>query len=110
MATKPATAPATEVPVTPADATQNTAKPRKKRTPGVKYTNIINSKYAPKNGEKPANPLDQLAETSKGGLKFPGVTFEKTIFGTIVKIPARQTALKDPTVRQIVEVLEDLYK
>jgi hypothetical protein len=110
MANKPHNTPTQSVPATPSDAVPNQAAPRKQRTPGIKYTKIINSKYVEHNGDVPTNPLDQLAETAKGGLKFPGVVFEKTIFGTIVKIPGRQTAIKNPTVRQVFEVLDEIYK
>lgn len=90
--------------------TPNTAAPKKARRKGVKYTNIVESTYKPPEDGKPQNPLDMKCKTVKGGLKFPGVVFENTIFGAIVKIPGKAVAIKEPTVRQLIEVLEDLYK
>lgn len=110
MANKANSTPTTTAPATPSDDVPNQAAPKKKRKPGVKYTKIMPSEYALVEGKQPTNPLDQLAEAVKGGLKFPGVIFEKTIMGVCVKIPARAAAIQAPTIRQLVKVLDELYQ
>ena len=109
MANKTNTPAPAAVPETTSDSVPNQAAPKKKRTPGVKYTKIIPSEYQQQNGKPPSNPLDQLAKAVKGGLKFPGVIFENTIMGVCVKIPGRGAAIQAPTIRQLVKVLDELY-
>lgn len=88
----------------------NTAAPKKTRKRGVKYTTLIESDFNKAKFEETKNPLDNVIQTVKGGLKFPGVVFETTILGSVVKIPARATAIKAPTLRQLVKVLDELYE
>jgi hypothetical protein len=90
--------------------TPNEAAPKKHRNKGVKYTTIVESEFKPPEDGKPQNPLDAPLVTTKGGCRFPGVIFESSMWGTIVKIPAKAVAIKSPTMRQLVKVLQDLYK
>jgi hypothetical protein len=89
--------------------TPNTAAPKKARTPSVKYTNVVQSAYKPDDNPDAMHPLDKPAITSRGGLKFPGVEFVTTPLGIYVDIPARQTRVINPTIRQLLKVLDDLY-
>jgi len=92
------------------EMTPNTAKPRKARSPSIKYSKVVESAYKPTENPEAMHPLDKPAVTSRGGLKFPGVEFESTVFGVLVRIPAKSTIVKNPTIRQLLEVLDELYK
>ena len=96
-----------EIPTDPTEANQ--AAPKKTRNKGVKYTTIVDSSYKTVDGAPPTNPLDQEIVTHRGGLEFPGVIFETTLLGSLVKIPAKCTAIKAPTLRQLVAELDKLY-
>lgn len=87
----------------------NEAAPKKARKTSIKYTKIVESSYKPTDNPDAMHPLDKPAITSRGGLKFPGVGFENNVLGIIVKIPARSTIIKNPTVRQLLSVLDELY-
>ena len=112
---KAATQPAPKTATTQADGTvthetPNSAAPKRKRSPSIKYTNIVESEYKPTDKPDAMHPLDKPAITVRGGLKFPGVEFESNVLGIIVKIPARSTIIKNPTIRQLLKVLDELYK
>src|SRR5438874_7094848 len=87
----------------------NQAAPKKTRKRGVKYTNIVESNFDSGVHIANGNPLDAPVETVRGGLRFGGVVFETTLLGTIVKIPAKATIIKSPTLRQLMKVIDDLY-
>lgn len=87
----------------------NTAAPKKSRKKGVKYTTVIESNFDKAVFDASQNPLDNVIKTRKGGLTFPGVVFETNILGSVVKIPEKATAIKAPTLRQLIKVLDDLY-
>ena len=90
--------------------TPNAAAPRKARSKPIKYDKIVESEYKPTDKPDTMHPLDKPAVTSRGGLKFPGVEFESNFLGIVVKIPAKNTVIKNPTVRQLLKVLDELYK
>lgn len=87
----------------------NTAAPKKTRRRGIKYTTLIESDFDSAKFAASQNPLDNVIQTVKGGLKFKGVVFETNLLGSVVKIPAKATAIKAPTLRQLINVLDDLY-
>lgn len=80
-------------------------KPKKKRTPGIKYkTRITTVPVGPTD-----NPLDQPAIPIRGGFKFPGLIFENTLAGCIVKIPAKAAYMVNPTIRELFTVLSETF-
>lgn len=93
-----------------ATMTPNQAAPKRAKRKPVKYTNIVESGYKPTDNPEAMHPLDKPAITSRGGLKFPGVEFEYNVLGVVVRIPAKATIVKNPTVRQLLRVLDELYK
>lgn len=103
--TTPATTPGVDTTQTP-----NTAAPKKQRAKSIKYEKVVESEYKPTDNPEAMHPLDKPAITSRGGLKFPGVEFESSLLGILVKIPARSTIIKNPTVRQLIKALDELYK
>jgi hypothetical protein len=89
--------------------TPESEKARKPRGPRVKWDKVIPSAYVPaKEGQK-LHPLDELAVLQFGGLRFPGVEFETTAFGSGVKIRDKGTVIAQPTYRQLFDILEKLY-
>jgi len=50
-----------------------------------------------------------VVKYSRGGLTFAGIEFENSAFGVAAKIPSANTAILNPTLRQIVAVLDKLY-
>ena len=87
----------------------NQAAPKKTRKKGVKYTKLADSAYKTVDGKPPENPLDGLAIAVRGGLKFPGILFENSLLGLVVKIPALEKFIPAPTVRQLFEALDSHF-
>jgi hypothetical protein len=92
------------------DKEQNAAAPKRTRKKGVKYTKIVESEYKQVNGKEPENPLDRVIQTGRGGLQFPGLIFETHLLGSLVKIPAKAVAIKAPTLRQLMRIIDEQYK
>lgn len=90
--------------------TPNAAAPKREKRKPIKYTTIVESEYKPSTTPDTMHPLDKPAITSRGGLKFDGVEFDVNPLGIVVRIPARATIIKNPTVRQLIAVLDNLYK
>jgi len=102
-----AAAPATQGTEAKSDGTPETpvtGKEKRKRTPGIKYTTQIPTKRV----EDPNSLMDQYIKPVKGGFKFPGMIFENSLAGLIVKIPSKQAYLVQPTLREIINALESL--
>ena len=84
-------------------------KPKRTRSPSIKWK-VIPSDYQPlPNGEAPTNPLDLPVKVSKGGIRFEFLTLSEFLGEVVCKVPSLETAIKNPTLRQIIELVDAHY-
>jgi len=83
--------------------------PRKPRKKPIDYVHIIKSAYDPTKALTNHNPADRVVIPHRGAFQFAGLLIETNPLGTIVKIPESQTMLLNPTLRQVVEILDKIH-
>lgn len=83
--------------------------PKKPRKKPINYTRTIESAYDPTKALTNQNPADRVVIPNRGAFKFDGLLIDTSPLGTLVRIPEQATQIKNPTLRQIVEILDSIY-
>lgn len=92
--------------VTPSVAgTSNTAAPKRARKKRVTYNTIAKGTGASRDEQNGELHAMLSCTGNKKGILIPGLEFEDSVFGLAVKHPASQTAITNPTRKELAEFL-----